>query len=61
MTEQTKRRVLGGRDRRYPCQRILSVYFDDETFWQVVDRAERNGTSVSEQVRLLVTWGLEAE
>jgi len=57
---KTLRRVVGGRDPRYPCKRTLSVIFDDETFWEVVARAEREGTSASEQVRLLVTWGLEA-
>lgn len=35
--------------------------FDDEMFAEVRSRAVSAGTSVAEQVRLLVEWGLEAE
>jgi len=34
------------------------VYFDDETADEIRARAEREDTSFSEQVRLLVQWGL---
>lgn len=35
--------------------------FDDEMFAEVRKRAVRAKTSVAEQVRLLVEWGLEAD
>lgn len=59
-TRTIRRRIRGGKDARYPCQRLLTVAFDDATFLVMRNRAERERTSVSEQVRLLVQWGLEA-
>ena len=35
--------------------------FDDETFDAVRAKALRDGTSLSEAIRQLVEWGLEAE
>lgn len=35
--------------------------FDNETFAQVRAKAIRDGTSLSEAIRTLVEWGLEAE
>jgi hypothetical protein len=41
--------------------RRLSVPFDDDTADQIATRAQREGTSTAEQVRLLVEWGLEED
>lgn len=41
--------------KRIPCQ------FDDQTFSQIRDRAEKEQTSFAEQVRQLVEFGLEAD
>lgn len=35
--------------------------FDPDAFEEVRTRAEREGTSIAEQVRLLVEWGLMAD
>lgn len=35
--------------------------FDPETFQEIRQAAVKNQTSVAEQVRKLVEWGLEAE
>jgi hypothetical protein len=45
--------------RRGTTARIV-VTFDDETFAEVRARAVKAGTSVAEQIRLLVEFGLEA-
>lgn len=45
--------------RRY--QTRIVVGFDPETFNDMRDRALKAGTSMGEQIRLLVEWGLEAE
>lgn len=45
--------------RRY--QKRIVVGFDPETFDQMRSRAVKAGTSMGEQIRLLVEWGLEAE
>jgi hypothetical protein len=42
-------------------RRQLVVRLDDDQFEEVRSRAERCGTSVAEQVRLLIEWGLEAD
>lgn len=44
-----------GRDR---CE--VHVRFDEETFAEITRRAEQEKSSIPEQVRLLVEWGLEA-
>lgn len=41
--------------------RRLVVAFDDEQFDRLRQRAQRENTSVAEQVRLLVEWGFEAD
>lgn len=41
-------------------QRRIVIGFDDETFAEIRQRAERERTSFGEQVRNLVEWGLEA-
>lgn len=43
--------------------RLLKIgcRFDEDTFKQISERAQQNGTSFSEQVRILVEWGLEAQ
>jgi predicted DNA binding CopG/RHH family protein len=38
----------------------VTLRFDDETFEEIERRAEREGNTIAEQVRLLVEWGLEA-
>lgn len=38
----------------------IVVRLDHETFGQVRARAVREGTSVGEQIRRLIEWGLEA-
>lgn len=40
---------------------LTSVALDEETYGQVWARAEREGTSFAEQLRLLVEWGLMAD
>lgn len=52
--------AFGSIDPRAPEYRQLVVRFDHETFDQIRDRAVAENTSVGEQVRLLVTWGLES-
>lgn len=37
----------------------ISVQFDDETFAQIAEAAERNNVSFAEQIRLFCEWGLE--
>lgn len=37
------------------------VAFDEETFDQIHNLAVKQGTSFAEQVRILTTWGMEAE
>lgn len=46
------RRTAGG-------MRQVIIRLDDDTFDEVRARAVKEGTSFGEQVRLLVTWGLE--
>ncbi len=41
--------------------RQLVVKIDSDTFEEIRARAERENTSMAEQVRLLIEWGLEAE
>lgn len=40
--------------------RMISASFDTETFQEIRQRALDQGTSLSEQIRILVEWGLEA-
>jgi hypothetical protein len=40
--------------------RMITVQFDHDTFNQLRNRAIAEKTSFSEQVRLLVEWGLES-
>lgn len=40
--------------------RQFVIKIDNETADQVIARAEREGTSTAEQIRLLIEWGLEA-
>jgi len=50
-----------GRDVRWlQGKRRINVTLDDETFDEIRRRALAERTSFSEQVRLLVEWGLEA-
>lgn len=49
--EVSKGSVKGGK-------RGTVVYFDEETFEEIRQRAEKQQTSFGEQVRLLVEWGL---
>lgn len=39
----------------------LVVRMDEETFDEIRRRAIRENTSVAQQIRLLIEWGLEAE
>jgi len=39
----------------------IVVRFDDDTFAQIRERALADETSIAEQIRTLVEWGLEAE
>lgn len=56
----TKQRNLGSGFRR--CNMLRHVcQFDEETFEQIKAMARKKGTSIAEQIRLLVEWGLEAE
>lgn len=41
-------------------QRQLSVLLDTETFAQVSALAKKEGVTVTQQLRLLIEWGLEA-
>jgi hypothetical protein len=43
------------------CYRGHVCRFDDETFAEIRAKALRDGTSLSEAIRQLVEWGLEAE
>lgn len=61
MTYHRKHPGRGAKDPRYPDHTQIIVRIDDETFQEIYDRACREGTSTSEQVRLLIEWGLEAE
>lgn len=40
---------------------VTSLTLDEETYGQVRARAERDGTSFAEQIRLLIEWGLMAD
>lgn len=59
MTYRLKEPGRGSKDKRQPGVTQLVIRLDDETFAQVRDRAVRAGTSVAEQMRLLIEWGLE--
>lgn len=48
------RRLKGGN-----CRQLI-VRLDEETVEQIVARAEKENTSIAEQLRLLIEWGLEA-
>lgn len=50
-------RAQGSRTRGYPR---LTIGFPDDMWEELVERARADGTTVAEQVRLLVTWGLES-
>ena len=50
-------RANGSRTRGYPR---LTVAFPDDLFEELVERARADRTTVGEQVRLLVIWGLES-
>lgn len=39
----------------------VNCLFDDEMFERVRNKAEKDNTSLSEAIRTLVEWGLEAE
>jgi hypothetical protein len=53
-----KRGVAFGVEKRPGFLRIV-VEFDSEMFNHIRVRAEQEGTSFAEQVRLLCEWGLE--
>lgn len=44
-----------------PMHKRIVVSFAAEDFDEIRERALKEGTSFAEQVRLLVTWGLEAD
>lgn len=48
--------------RRYAhhAMRALTVRLDDDTFDELIRRANKEHTSVGEQVRKMVEWGLES-
>jgi hypothetical protein len=52
-----KRHVALGVEVRRGMRRI-NVDFDDEMFEEIRQRAEAEGTSFNEQVRVLCEWGL---
>ncbi|WP_249696470.1 hypothetical protein [Stappia sp. WLB 29] len=62
MSAHTQKRPVarGTKDPRFPDHTQVVVRLDDETFAAVRARAVEEGTSFSEQVRLLIEWGLEA-
>lgn len=41
--------------------RKFNTAFDEETYQQIRNLAMKSGVSFTQQVRLLVEWGLEAE
>ena len=55
----TKRRIPA-KGVRKGCNVGLVVRLDDETFDTIRERAVKHGTSVAEQIRLLIEWGLES-
>lgn len=60
MAHTQKREVARGTiDPRRPELRQTIVRMDAETFEEIRERAVREKTSFSEQVRLLLEWGLE--
>lgn len=58
---QTRPVARGVVDPRYPERRQTIVSFAADDFEVIRQRAIAQGTSFSEQVRILVTWGLEAD
>jgi hypothetical protein len=55
----TARRSRPARGTRRGTTARLVVTFDDETFAEIRARAVKAGTSVAEQIRQLVEFGLE--
>jgi hypothetical protein len=45
---------------QHGSQRQFVIKIDTDTAEQVIERAQRLGTSTAEQIRLLIEWGLEA-
>lgn len=41
-------------------KRHIAIAFDVDVFNEIRSRAQKEGTSFAEQVRLLVEWGLES-
>mgnify|MGYP000265306718 CR=1 FL=1 len=60
MTTQTRPVAKGTRDPRFPEHLQTVSRFEDETFGEIRMRTIAEGTSINEQVRILVEWGLEA-
>lgn len=62
MARHTQKRPVakGVKDPRFPEHTQIVVRVEDELFEEVRQRAILGGTSFSEQVRILIEWGLEA-
>lgn len=56
---QKRHVALGVENPKRRGYRQIVVAFDDEMFSHIRARAEQEGTSFAEQVRLLCEWGLE--
>jgi hypothetical protein len=52
--------AVGGVDARYTGRRLYTVAFDNDVGDRVRAMAPASNVSVSEQIRTLVDWGLEA-
>lgn len=50
----------GVKDPRFPEHTQIVVRVEDELFAVIRARAERERTSFSEQIRILLEWGLDA-
>lgn len=63
MTTHAQQRPLarGTKDPLYPDYTQIVVRVGEETFAAIRERAVRDGTNVSEQIRRLIKRGLEAK
>lgn len=55
----TKTERREGRGRAFNCTLVVKI--DQETRLQIQARADKEHTSLAQQIRLLLEWGLEAD
>ncbi len=52
--------ATGYKSHRFPDQTQISIRIEDELFEDIRLRAERDNVSVTEEIRMLLEWGIDA-